>query len=139
MESPLKAWIRALERTASIEREPLRTFPVVIESLAGLRGGAVALSSAGGALTYAELSASADRFARWGISCGLARGDVVCLLMPNRPEYLAIWIGLTRIGVTVALLVLEETSFVEEGSSCGRIELAMVKIETIKVKVKVNQ
>jgi len=104
MESPLKAWIRALERTASIEREPLRTFPVVIESLAGLRGGAVALSSAGGALTYAELSASADRFARWGISCGLARGDVVCLLMPNRPEYLAIWIGLTRIGVTVALL-----------------------------------
>jgi fatty-acyl-CoA synthase len=34
----------------------------------------------------------------------LAFGDVVCLLMENCPEYLAIWLGLSRLGVTVALI-----------------------------------
>ena len=104
MESSLKVWIRALERTAPIEQHPLLTFPLVIESLALLNGAATAITSPTGTLTYAQLSESANRIARWGIARGLAKGDVVCLLMPNRPEFLAIWIGLTRIGVTVALL-----------------------------------
>src|SRR5208337_1080290 len=45
-----------------------------------------------------------NRYARWARAQGLAKGDVVCLLMPNRPEYLAIWIGVTRAGGVVALL-----------------------------------
>jgi fatty-acyl-CoA synthase len=104
MESSLKAWIRALERTASIEEYPFRTFPVLIETLAAEHGAAVALSSPKTTLTYAQLSEYANRIARWGLARGLAKGDVVCLLMPNRPEYLAIWIGLSRLGVTIALL-----------------------------------
>jgi fatty-acyl-CoA synthase len=28
----------------------------------------------------------------------------VCLMMPNRPEYMAIWLGITRAGATVALV-----------------------------------
>src|SRR5205807_6654797 len=35
---------------------------------------------------------------------GFAPGDVVCLLMKNCPQYLAIWLGLSRIGATVALI-----------------------------------
>ena len=35
---------------------------------------------------------------------GLAKGEAVCLLMPNRPEYMAIWLGITRVGGVVALL-----------------------------------
>ncbi|HLJ72433.1 MAG TPA: long-chain-acyl-CoA synthetase, partial [Roseiarcus sp.] len=31
-------------------------------------------------------------------------GDPVCLLMPNRPDYVAIWLGVTQIGGVVALL-----------------------------------
>jgi fatty-acyl-CoA synthase len=104
MESSLKAWIGALERTASIQRQPSRTFPTVIESLAQQRGTATALISLNSTLTYTQLSASANRIARWGLTQGLAKGDVVCLLMPNRPEFVAIWIGLTRIGAVVALL-----------------------------------
>jgi fatty-acyl-CoA synthase len=104
MESSLKAWIRALEWTAPIERQPLRTFPVVIDALAQQRGGTAAVTSPNGTFTYAQLSATANRIARWGLARGLVSGDVVCLLMPNRPEFLAIWIGLTRIGAIVALL-----------------------------------
>ena len=39
---------------------------------------------------------------RW--TQGLAKGEVVCLLMPNRPEYMAIWLGITSVGGVVALL-----------------------------------
>ncbi len=35
---------------------------------------------------------------------GLRKGDVVCLMMGNRPEYMAIWLGITSVGVIVSLL-----------------------------------
>src|SRR6185437_9753140 len=97
-------WVRALERTAPIERNPHRTLPVVIEELAGRYGSAPALASPEGTLTYETLAQTANRYARWALAEGLAPGDVVCLLLENCPDYLAIWLGLTRVGVTVALL-----------------------------------
>ncbi|HEX5206442.1 MAG TPA: long-chain-acyl-CoA synthetase [Steroidobacteraceae bacterium] len=99
-----KAWVRALERTAPIERNPHRTLPVVIEELAGRYGSAPALASPEATLTYETLAQTANRYARWALAEGLAPGDVVCLLLENCPDYLAIWLGLTRVGVTVALL-----------------------------------
>src|SRR5262245_13248632 len=55
-------------------------------------------------VTYAELNAQANRIAHWALSRGLRRGDVVALLMENRPEYIAVWMGLAKAGVTTALL-----------------------------------
>jgi acyl-CoA synthetase (AMP-forming)/AMP-acid ligase II len=55
-------------------------------------------------LSYRVLAEQASRYARWGLEQGLAKGDAVCLMMPNRPAYLAIWLGLSRFGVVVALL-----------------------------------
>ncbi len=102
--SPLKAWVRALERTAPIEKHPSRTLPALIQEL-GLRfGDAPALIAQDSTLTYRGLAGAANRYARWGLDLGLGAGDVVCLLMQNCPEYLAIWLGLTHIGVTVALI-----------------------------------
>jgi len=103
--SPLKAWVRALDRTAAIERNPRTTLPVVIDSLAGRFESAPALVSPGAALSYRSLSQAANRYARWAAAQDWRRpGEVVCLLMGNCPDYLAIWLGLTRAGVTVALL-----------------------------------
>ncbi len=45
-----------------------------------------------------------NQYARWALDQGLAKGDVVCLLMSNRPEYMAIWLGITSVGVVVSLL-----------------------------------
>jgi fatty-acyl-CoA synthase len=55
-------------------------------------------------LTYRELAGRVRRYARWALAQGVAKGDVVGLLMPNRPEYLAVWLGVTRAGGVVALL-----------------------------------
>ena len=54
--------------------------------------------------TWAELDDFAARVAGWAIRQGLQRGDVVALSMENRPEYVGIWLGLSRIGVVTALL-----------------------------------
>jgi fatty-acyl-CoA synthase len=55
-------------------------------------------------LTYAEHNAAANRVAHWAREQGLRRGDSVALLMENRPEYLAIWMGLAKLGVKAALI-----------------------------------
>ncbi|MGB6604581.1 MAG: long-chain-acyl-CoA synthetase, partial [Steroidobacteraceae bacterium] len=103
-QAALDAWVRALALTAPIGRDVTRTLPVAIEAQAQVRGAAPALVGSDATLSYRELAAAATRYARWGLESGLGGGDVVCLLMPNCPEYLAVWLGLSRIRVTVALL-----------------------------------
>src|SRR2546427_5605991 len=102
--SPTKAWSRALELTEPIANSPHRTFPTVIEELAEAFGEAPALLSDRECLTYRALAERSNRYARWALDQGLATGDAVCLFMPNRPEYMAIWIGVTSVGGVVALL-----------------------------------
>jgi fatty-acyl-CoA synthase len=98
------AWLRALQLTAPISRDPGRVFPVVIAELAERFGDAPAVLSDRERLTYRALADRSNRYARWALDQGIAKGDVVCLLMPNRPEYLAVWLGITRVGGVVSLL-----------------------------------
>ena len=100
----LKAWVRALEKTAPLAQNPAQTFPVLIDSLAERFGSAPALLSDGESLTYRALAERSRRYARWALEQSLSPGDVVCLLMPNCPEYVAIWLGITRVGAIVSLL-----------------------------------
>jgi fatty-acyl-CoA synthase len=55
-------------------------------------------------ITNAELDAHANRVARWASAQGIGRGDVVALLMENRPEYVMTWLGLAKLGAVTALL-----------------------------------
>ena len=99
-----KAWLRALEMTAKIDAEPKRIFPHVIEELGAAHGAAPALLSAFENLSHAELAARMRRYARWGLAQNIGKGEVVALLMPNCPDYLAVWLGIARIGGVTALL-----------------------------------
>ncbi len=99
-----KSWLRALEATAAIGAGTAATLPEQLTLLAGRHAQATALRSEHSELSYAQLADGIQRHARWGLAQGWRAGDVVALLMGNRPEYLAIWLGLSRIGVTVALL-----------------------------------
>ena len=99
-----KAWLRALALTGPISNNPSRVFPTVIEELAERFGDAPALLSDGETLSFRALDERANRYARWALAHGLRRGDTVCLLMPNRPEYMAIWLGIARAGGVAALV-----------------------------------
>jgi len=102
--SSSKAWLRALELTSRIEDVATRTFPLVVEELGARFGDAPALIGPQETLSHAGLAARANSCARWALAQGIKKGDTVCLLMPNCPDYLAIWLGITRIGGIVALL-----------------------------------
>jgi fatty-acyl-CoA synthase len=63
-----------------------------------------AITFEGRTVTYGELDAIANRYAHWAKGQNLRRGQAVALFMPNRLEYLAVWYGLSKIGVVTALV-----------------------------------
>jgi fatty-acyl-CoA synthase len=100
----LKGALRTLKMTTPIPKNPNRVFPDVVDDLAAKFGDAPALLSDRERLTYRGLAERSNRYARWALAQGLAKGDTVCLLMPNRPEFMAAWLGVTRAGGVVALV-----------------------------------
>jgi fatty-acyl-CoA synthase len=102
--SAAKAWLHALELTAPIARNPDRVLSTVIEELAAEFGDTPSLLSDRECLTYRGLFERCNQYARWALDEGVGKGDVVCLLMTNRPEYIAIWLGITSVGGVVSLL-----------------------------------
>jgi fatty-acyl-CoA synthase len=95
---------RAIRLTSPIARHPTRIFPLLVDDLAVRHGDKAALVSSRESLTYHALAERSCRYARWAMAQGVRKGDVVALLMTNRPEYVAIWLGIIRAGGTVALL-----------------------------------
>jgi fatty-acyl-CoA synthase len=100
----LRGVVRALRLTTPIARNPERIFPRLISQLVEKFGTAPALLSERERFTYKELDARANQYARWALQQGMRKGDTLCVLMGARPEYIALWIGITRVGGVVALL-----------------------------------
>lgn len=100
----LSSAIRALRRTTAIARNPERVYPDVVADLAARFGERPALISERETFTYSDYHRRGNRYARWALANGIGRGDTVALLMPNRPEYLAVWLGIARAGGVTALL-----------------------------------
>ncbi len=96
-------WVRALENTARLAT-PGNTLAAVVAAVAADRGDEPALIGEHEQFSYRDLTARANHYAHWAADQGIAPGAVVALLMPNRPEYIAIWLGLTQAGCVVALL-----------------------------------
>ena len=99
-----KRWLKALELTAITAGRKERILPDMIDDLSIRHGTAPALLSEIECFDFATLAARSNRYSRWALALGLGVNDVVGLMMENRPDYLAAWIGITRVGPTVALL-----------------------------------
>ena len=54
--------------------------------------------------SYEEFDAYANQVANWAIGEGCAPGDTVAIFVRNRIEYVALWYGLSKIGVVPALI-----------------------------------
>ena len=102
--STAKAWLNAIAMTAPIATQPKCILPTVIDDRALVFADSPALLSESECLTYRELAQQSNRYARWAMAYGVGKGESVGLLMPNRPEYLAAWLGITKCGGVVALL-----------------------------------
>ncbi len=58
----------------------------------------------GQTLTYRAFDERANQIANWAIEQGFQSGDTVALIMENRPDFVATWFGLSKIGVITALI-----------------------------------
>ena len=102
--SAAKSWLKAIELTSRIEADPQRLFADLVEDWSKRQPERPALISESETLSYCALAERINRYARWARSAGIGAGDTVCLLMPSRPDYIAAWLGITKIGAVVALI-----------------------------------
>ena len=102
--TPARAWLRALETTAQATSNPDRILPRAVTEWAGKYGDATALLSDRESFSFRMLEARMNQYSRWALSVGVTSGETVALMMGNRPEYFAIWLGLSQVGAIVALI-----------------------------------
>lgn len=95
---------RLISRVGKLKPNSPQTVADIVEHWATKRPDNVAIWYDDTKYTYREYDTHANRYARWAQSIGLKKGDVVALLMENRPEYLFAWTGLIKIGAAVALI-----------------------------------
>jgi fatty-acyl-CoA synthase len=100
----MRTAMRALKRVNGVYETPDRTFADVIEDLARTKPKNIAILFEDRSITYAELNAAANRYARWVRSLGVQKGGGVALLMENRPEYIIAWLGVIKAGGVAALI-----------------------------------
>jgi fatty-acyl-CoA synthase len=100
----LKGLMRTLGRVRSIAADSRNLACDDLEAAVDLWRERPAISFEGRTVTYGEMDAIANRYAHWAKGQNLRRGQTVALFMPNRIEYLAIWYGLSKIGVATALI-----------------------------------
>jgi fatty-acyl-CoA synthase len=103
-DSALRDWVRALEATAPIAGQPRRILLDAVGDIAQIHGDAPALIGEHDTLTYRALVERSRRYARWALGQKLGKGQTVCLVMPNRPDYMAAWLGITAVGGVVSFV-----------------------------------
>jgi len=102
--SAAKSWLKAIELTSRIDADPSRLFADVVEDWSDREPDRPALISETETFSYRALADRTNRYARWAWSAGIEAGDTVCLFMPSRPDYIAAWLGITKVGGVVALI-----------------------------------
>ena len=91
---------------ATLRHTPSQNYTVAdrLEERAAARGDAPFVRTEQRSWDYGAINALANRNAHAAYALGLRHGDVAALLMENRPEFLATWLGFAKLGVTTALL-----------------------------------
>jgi len=81
-----------------------KTIGRTLEKMAARHGGRVCVFFEDESISYAEMNRLSNRRANFFHGLGIAKGDVVCLLMENRPEFLETVLGLAKLGAVAALI-----------------------------------
>ncbi len=99
-----RSFIGTLPKVTGLAKTPNRTIVDRVLDWGESRGDSLAILDHESRLSYAELAGRSAQYARWVRDLGLGKGDVVALIMPNSPDYLAAWIGIASTGATAALI-----------------------------------
>lgn len=95
---------RVLSRIGAIQPDDKIRVADVLEEQFDKHKANVAIRFEKNLFTYGELDARANQYAHWGLKQGFQPGTTVALFMENKPDYLAFWLGMAKIGVVSALI-----------------------------------
>ena len=106
MEEPIvesRPWLASYPRGVPPTVSPLPAVPLhgLLEDAARRHPGAPAISFFGRRMTYGELAAEVERFARVLTGLGVEKGDRVGLVLPNAPQYVVAYYATLRLGAVV--------------------------------------
>ncbi|MCK5347154.1 MAG: AMP-binding protein, partial [Candidatus Heimdallarchaeota archaeon] len=91
-------------QTMNFVRERNPSFGEIIERNAIKYADNIAVKFEDIQLTYKEFNEWANRYAQYFISLGLKRGDVIEVIMRNRPEIMFIVAAVAKLGVSASLI-----------------------------------
>ncbi|MFO1466113.1 MAG: AMP-binding protein [Steroidobacteraceae bacterium] len=103
-EVTLQRMMRGISLVASHRRDQEYTVADRLEERARDSADRPFIIFEGRTVTFGEMNALVNRVAHAALAAGLKRGDVVALMMDNRPEYPMVWLGLAKVGIITALL-----------------------------------
>ena len=81
-----------------------KNFVTRFEEMADKNKNNEAIVFEGESWTYAQLEERANRYAHWVQEQNIGSGQVLALLMQNRSEYIAAWLGILKSGNTASLI-----------------------------------
>lgn len=81
-----------------------RTIADVFQLTAAKYPNKVAITFEGKAWTFQEVEEYSNRVANYFKSQGYQKGEVIALLLENCPEFICMWLGLSKLGVITALI-----------------------------------
>ena len=102
--SASRLWLQALDAVSVVEQDKSLTLGAVLNQLADLHGDSIALIDEDTSVSYLDLAAQVNRYTHWARKQAFPERTAIALLMRNCGEYVAIWAGLSRAGLTVALI-----------------------------------
>ena len=105
-----------------VAKQPHITIADRIEHWASVQPDAVFLYFEQQVISYGEVNQQAEEYARVAISKGLVKGDVVSLMMTNRPEFFYAWFGMLKLGIV--------TAFINTQSKGAALEHAIITVDS---------
>jgi len=100
----LKRMNRVLKMSDKVDQTPDVLVPDEIEATVDKFPEKPCIIFEGESWTYKAFEARANRLAHWALGQGLKQGDVVALVLENCPDYPAVWFGLSKVGIEIALV-----------------------------------
>ena len=100
----IRFFVKLLGRSKKLDKNKSLTVPDMIEESIDKFPNNIAIEFEDKSYTYSDLDKESNQVANWAIKKGYKTGDVVALLMENKPEFIFIWLGLSKLGITIACL-----------------------------------
>eukprot|EP00405_Crypthecodinium_cohnii_P018707 CAMPEP_0206475058 /NCGR_PEP_ID=MMETSP0324_2-20121206/33853_1 /ASSEMBLY_ACC=CAM_ASM_000836 /TAXON_ID=2866 /ORGANISM="Crypthecodinium cohnii, Strain Seligo" /LENGTH=632 /DNA_ID=CAMNT_0053950343 /DNA_START=41 /DNA_END=1939 /DNA_ORIENTATION=+ len=100
----VKRLVKVISVKKTIERKDEYTMADVWAAALAQHGNKPFVMFEGRTLTFRDMDNLSNQMAHWLLEQGFKRGDAISLVMENKPEFIAWWLAMTKIGIQIAMI-----------------------------------